>query len=49
MKKVVERVQKENEDLKKAPGVVSNEKLVSLEHENERLKVSSYLFNYYFI
>ncbi|KAG6930026.1 centrosomal protein 290, partial [Chelydra serpentina] len=38
MKKVVEKVQRENEDLKKAPGVVSNEKLVSLELENERLK-----------
>ncbi|NWS75767.1 CE290 protein, partial [Crotophaga sulcirostris] len=38
MKKVVERVQRENEDLKKAPAVVSNEKLLSLEQENERLK-----------
>ncbi|XP_068792804.1 centrosomal protein of 290 kDa isoform X2 [Struthio camelus] len=38
MKKVVERVQRENEDLKKAPSVVSNEKLLSLEQENERLK-----------
>uniref|UniRef100_A0A8B9QH07 Centrosomal protein 290 n=1 Tax=Apteryx owenii TaxID=8824 RepID=A0A8B9QH07_APTOW len=38
MRKVVERVQRENEDLKKAPGVVSNEKLLSLEQENERLK-----------
>ncbi|NXL50761.1 CE290 protein, partial [Podilymbus podiceps] len=38
MKKVVERVQRENEDLKKSPAVVSNEKLLSLEHENERLK-----------
>nr|XP_048691588.1 centrosomal protein of 290 kDa isoform X1 [Caretta caretta] len=38
MKKVVEKVQRENEDLKKSPGVVSNEKLVSLELENERLK-----------
>ncbi|XP_062440904.1 centrosomal protein of 290 kDa isoform X2 [Rhea pennata] len=38
MKKVVERVQRENEDLKKAQGVVSNEKLLSLEQENERLK-----------
>ncbi|NWH75873.1 CE290 protein, partial [Piaya cayana] len=38
MKKVVERVQRENEDLKKSPAVVSNEKLLSLERENERLK-----------
>ncbi|KFQ26607.1 Centrosomal protein of 290 kDa, partial [Merops nubicus] len=38
MKKVVERVQRENEDLKKAAAVVSNEKLLGLEQENERLK-----------
>ncbi|XP_068256860.1 centrosomal protein of 290 kDa isoform X3 [Nyctibius grandis] len=38
MKKVVERVQRENEYLKKAPAVVSNEKLLGLEQENERLK-----------
>ncbi|NWS02156.1 CE290 protein, partial [Motacilla alba] len=38
MKKVVERVQRENEELKKAPAVVSNEKLLGLEQENERLK-----------
>ncbi|XP_018425714.1 PREDICTED: centrosomal protein of 290 kDa, partial [Nanorana parkeri] len=38
MKRVVERVQRENEDLKKAPGVVTNEKLSNLEVENERLK-----------
>ncbi|KAM6302193.1 centrosomal protein of 290 kDa isoform 5-T5 [Podargus strigoides] len=38
MKKVVERVQRENEDLKKAPAVVSNEKLLGLEQENQRLK-----------
>lgn len=43
MKKVVERVQRENEDLKKAPAVVSNEKLLGLERENERLKVLIYL------
>lgn len=42
MKRVVERVQKENEDLKKAPGVVTNEKLSNLELENERLKVSAF-------
>ncbi|NWV46049.1 CE290 protein, partial [Daphoenositta chrysoptera] len=38
MKKVVERVQRENEELKKAPAVVSNEKLLGLEQENKRLK-----------
>ncbi|NXF97424.1 CE290 protein, partial [Eubucco bourcierii] len=38
MKKVVEKVQRENEDLKKAPAAVSNEKLLGLEQENERLK-----------
>ncbi|XP_066039446.1 centrosomal protein of 290 kDa isoform X6 [Chamaea fasciata] len=38
MKKVVERVQRENEELRKAPAVVSNEKLLGLEQENERLK-----------
>ncbi|NXL75491.1 CE290 protein, partial [Leptocoma aspasia] len=38
MKKVVERVQRENEELKKSPAVVSNEKLLGLEQENERLK-----------
>ncbi|XP_065525867.1 centrosomal protein of 290 kDa isoform X4 [Lathamus discolor] len=38
MKKVVERVQRENEDLKKTPAVVSNEKLLGLEQENESLK-----------
>lgn len=43
MKKVVERVQRENEDLKKSPAVVSNEKLLGLEQENERLKVPIYL------
>ncbi|XP_067855408.1 centrosomal protein of 290 kDa isoform X1 [Heptranchias perlo] len=38
MKKVVERVQRENEELKKAPGVVSSEKQTCLEMENEKLK-----------
>ncbi|MGH0155476.1 UNVERIFIED_CONTAM: hypothetical protein FKN15_031020 [Acipenser sinensis] len=38
MKKVVERVQRENEELKKAPGVESKEKLAGLERENEKLK-----------
>ncbi|XP_052811330.1 centrosomal protein of 290 kDa-like [Mya arenaria] len=38
LKKVVERVQSENEQLKKAPGVVSNEKLHNLQLENDGLK-----------
>nr|XP_009861312.1 centrosomal protein of 290 kDa isoform X1 [Ciona intestinalis] len=38
MKKVVERVQRENEDLKKAPGVVSNQLLEQLKSENQLLK-----------
>ncbi|XP_075130641.1 centrosomal protein of 290 kDa [Leptodactylus fuscus] len=38
MKRVVERVQRENEELKKAPGVLSSEKLSNLELENEKLK-----------
>ncbi|KAL4233575.1 hypothetical protein ACF0H5_008256 [Mactra antiquata] len=38
LKKVVERVQSENEQLKKAPGVVSNERLQNLQMENEGLK-----------
>ena len=36
---MVERVQSENEQLKKAPGVVSNERLTGLQMENESLKV----------
>ncbi|XP_056430371.1 centrosomal protein of 290 kDa isoform X2 [Hyla sarda] len=38
MKRVVERVQRENEELKKAPGVLANEKFSKLELENEKLK-----------
>ena len=39
LKKVVERVQQENEKLKKAPGVVGTEQLALLKRENEGLKV----------
>jgi len=39
MKKVVERVQRENEQLKKAPGVVSNQVMEQLKSENQVLKV----------
>uniref|UniRef100_A0A4W3I2B1 Centrosomal protein 290 n=1 Tax=Callorhinchus milii TaxID=7868 RepID=A0A4W3I2B1_CALMI len=38
MKKVVERVQRENEGLKKAPEVISSQRLSALEMENENLK-----------
>ncbi|XP_066265930.1 centrosomal protein of 290 kDa-like [Branchiostoma lanceolatum] len=38
MKKVVERVQKENEELKRAPGVVSNSRITDLEMENDKLR-----------
>ena len=39
LKKVVERVQQENEKLKKAPGVVSSEQMALVKRENEGLKV----------
>lgn len=39
LKKVVERVQMENEELKKAPHVAGNEELQSLRQENAGLKV----------
>ncbi|KAM6215532.1 centrosomal protein of 290 kDa [Rhynchocyon petersi] len=38
MKKVVEKVQRENEQLKKATGILSSEKMTNLEQENGRLK-----------
>uniref|UniRef100_A0A8C4SDF7 Centrosomal protein 290 n=1 Tax=Erpetoichthys calabaricus TaxID=27687 RepID=A0A8C4SDF7_ERPCA len=38
MKKVVERVQRENDELKKASTLLSREKRISLENENEKLK-----------
>ena len=40
LKKVVERTQQENEQLKKAPGVVSQEQVRMLRGENQGLKVS---------
>lgn len=39
MKKVVERVQRENEALKKSPGTATQEQLSTLRHEHEKLKV----------
>lgn len=39
MKKVVEKVQRENEQLKKASGIMTSEKMTNLEEENEKLKV----------
>ncbi|XP_060040202.1 centrosomal protein of 290 kDa isoform X2 [Erinaceus europaeus] len=38
MKKVVEKVQRENEQLKKASGILTTEKMTNLELENEKLK-----------
>ncbi|XP_057613520.1 centrosomal protein of 290 kDa isoform X1 [Chionomys nivalis] len=38
MKKVVEKVQRENEQLKKASGIMTSEKMTNLEEENEKLK-----------
>uniref|UniRef100_A0A8C6RHT0 Centrosomal protein 290 n=1 Tax=Nannospalax galili TaxID=1026970 RepID=A0A8C6RHT0_NANGA len=38
MKKVVEKVQRENEQLKKASGTLTSEKMANIEEENERLK-----------
>ncbi|XP_072511621.1 centrosomal protein of 290 kDa isoform X4 [Notamacropus eugenii] len=38
MKKVVEKVQKENEYLKRASGIVTSEKMSTLEQENKNLK-----------
>lgn len=40
MKKVVERVQQENETLKKAPGVTTQTEIHTLRDENKSLKVS---------
>lgn len=41
MKKVVERVQRENETLKKSSAPAHQEKISALEQENSRLKVVS--------
>nr|XP_058164499.1 centrosomal protein of 290 kDa isoform X1 [Dasypus novemcinctus] len=38
MKKVVEKVQRENEQLKKASGILTSEKMTNTELENEKLK-----------
>ncbi|XP_076776204.1 centrosomal protein of 290 kDa isoform X1 [Arvicanthis niloticus] len=38
MKKVVEKVQRENEQLKKASGIMTTEKMATLEEENRKLK-----------
>ncbi|XP_066865940.1 centrosomal protein of 290 kDa [Kogia breviceps] len=38
MKKVVEKVQRENEQLKKASGILTSEKMTKIEMENEKLK-----------
>ncbi|XP_012590595.1 PREDICTED: centrosomal protein of 290 kDa [Condylura cristata] len=41
MKKVVEKVQRENEQLKKASGILTSEKMANIELENEKLKAES--------
>ncbi|XP_033263038.1 centrosomal protein of 290 kDa isoform X1 [Orcinus orca] len=41
MKKVVEKVQRENEQLKKASGMLTSEKMANIEMENEKLKAES--------
>ncbi|XP_036025462.1 centrosomal protein of 290 kDa [Onychomys torridus] len=38
MKKVVEKVQRENEQLKKASGIMTSEKMANIEAENDKLK-----------
>ncbi|XP_032500512.1 centrosomal protein of 290 kDa isoform X3 [Phocoena sinus] len=38
MKKVVEKVQRENEQLKKTSGILTSEKMANIEMENEKLK-----------
>ncbi|XP_023572050.1 centrosomal protein of 290 kDa [Octodon degus] len=38
MKKVVEKVQRENEQLKRASGILTSEKMANIEKENEKLK-----------
>ncbi|XP_057342869.1 centrosomal protein of 290 kDa isoform X2 [Manis pentadactyla] len=38
MKKVVEKIQRENEQLKKASGIMTSEKMANIELENEKLK-----------
>ncbi|XP_045149002.1 centrosomal protein of 290 kDa [Echinops telfairi] len=38
MKKVVEKVQRENEQFKKASGILTSEKMANIEQENEKLK-----------
>ncbi|XP_008566836.1 PREDICTED: centrosomal protein of 290 kDa [Galeopterus variegatus] len=38
MKKVVEKVQRENEQFKKASGILTSEKMANIELENEKLK-----------
>ncbi|XP_028638864.1 centrosomal protein of 290 kDa [Grammomys surdaster] len=38
MKKVVEKVQRENEQLKKASGIMTSEKMATIEEENRKLK-----------
>lgn len=46
MKKVVERVQRENETLKKSSAPANQHKVAALEQENEKLKVVGIILCY---
>lgn len=46
MKKVVERVQRENETLKKSSAPANQDKVAALEQENVKLKVVDHIMSY---
>lgn len=46
MKKVVERVQRENEALKKSSAPVNRDKISALEQENAKIKVVDRIMSY---
>lgn len=46
MKKVVERVQRENETLKKSSAPANQDKVAALEQENVKLKVADHIMSY---
>lgn len=46
MKKVVERVQRENETLKKSSAPANQEKVAALEQENKKLKVVDHIMSH---
>lgn len=49
MKKVVERVQRENDTLKKSSAPANQGKVAALEQENEKLKVVDHTMSYVYI